>query len=130
MLIGARKVMLVALCAVAMSFSKNDTLYVKSSVGLSSVVGVWNGAKKKAPGPVVIWFHGGMTSSNCEKGLTAGRDLSEWLPNYTVVSVSACRQNHWLTSTAMEWVDAALDSIGGRQGAEVREVSMVGISDG
>lgn len=100
-----------------------------------SPVGVWNlrqGSLGKGEDrrPVAVWFHGGMTSGNCAKGLVAGGDLGEMLPGYIVVSASACRQDHWVTPVAMGWVDAALDSIAGRRGYPVDHVYLVGISDG
>ncbi len=70
-----------------------------------------------------------MTSGNCEKGFVAGRDIHE-MTGYTSVSVSACRNNHWLTQNAVEWVDAALDSVGRMRKSPVSEVFLVGISDG
>lgn len=96
---------------------------------LPSDVGLWWG-KDKAKSPVAIWFHGGMTSGNCQKGLVAGDDLAKLVPNYTVVSVSACRNSHWVTPAASQWVDAALDSIAKRRNVSVDSVYLVGISDG
>lgn len=105
-----------------------DSLVVKSSAGLESPVGLWKNKNNSAP--VAVWFHGGMTSGNCKKGLVAGDDLAGLLPEYTVISVSACRDRHWVTPTAVEWVDAALDSVATRRKNPVDEVYLLGVSDG
>ena len=105
-----------------------DTLFVNSATG------VWWPEKKSlvqtAKSDVVVWFHGGMTSGNCQKGLVAGDDFAKIFPNVIVVSVSACRDKHWATGTMMAAVDAALDSVAARRGSPVGEVSLVGVSDG
>ena len=128
------------------SFASQDTLSV-SARGVKSVVGVWWPAKAKTPAKssvknkaklsaqtvkseVVVWFHGGMTSGNCEKGLVAGDDFSKLYPDVIVVSASACRNDHWATGSMMAVIDAALDSIAVRRNAPVEEVSLVGVSDG
>lgn len=105
-----------------------DTLEVKSFDGSTSAVGFWKNGKKNAP--VAVWFHGGMTSGNCQKGLVAGDDLSSLLPDYWVISVSACRDRHWVTPAAVQWVDAALDSIASRGHNPVEKVYLLGVSDG
>jgi len=46
------------------------------------------------------------------------------------VSVSACRENHWVTKGIIDAVDAALDSVAARRKSPVEKVSLVGISDG
>lgn len=79
---------------------------------------------------VAVWFHGGMTSGNCEKGLVAGNDLAALLPDFTVISVSACKESHWVTPIAVEWVDAALDSVAARRKVPVDIVYLIGVSDG
>lgn len=79
---------------------------------------------------MAVWFHGGMSSGNCEKGLVAGNDLSELLPHYTVISASACRENHWVTPAATEWIDTALDSVAARRKQPVDTVYLIGVSDG
>lgn len=85
---------------------------------------------RSAKSSVVVWFHGGMGSSNCEKGLIAGSDFSSLYPDKIVVSVSACRENHWVTKGMMDAVDAALDSVAALRKSPVEKVSLVGISDG
>lgn len=125
------KVIALVLFAVVFGFcGDNFTRYKVFSIRsqIESNAGVWWGSDNK--GPVTIWFHGGMTSNNCEKGLVAGRDISEMVPKYTTVSVSACRNNHWVTNTAVEWVDAALDSVAVHRNAPVDSVILIGISDG
>lgn len=126
------KVILLVLFAVATSFCGETftRLNVVSAAprSVDGNAGVWWGSNDK--GPVNVWFHGGMTSSDCEKGQIAGRDFYQMLPQYTTVSVSACKNNHWVTRNAIEWVDAALDSIAARRGSPVDTVNLVGISDG
>lgn len=94
--------------------------------------GIWWPSKKVArkDAPVVVWFHGGMSSGNCQKGLVAGGDLSSMAPGYIVVSASACRQDHWVVPTTIALVDEVLDSVAQRRGQIISEVSLVGISDG
>lgn len=94
-----------------------------------SPAGIW-WPKKIKKASVVVWFHGGMSSGNCAKGLVAGADFAELYPEKIVVSVSACRENHWVTKAAINAVDAALDSVAVRRGAPVERVSLVGVSDG
>lgn len=79
---------------------------------------------------VVVWFHGGMGSSNCAKGLVAGASFADLYPKNIVVSVSACRENHWVTKGMIDAVDAALDSVASRRKSPVEKVSLVGVSDG
>ena len=105
-------------------------------------VGIWwpeydSKAKVKASFPghaakkdVVVWFHGGMTSGNCQKGLVAGEAFSNIFPDVVVLSASACKENHWATEVMVSAVDAALDSIARRRRGFVEEVSLVGVSDG
>ena len=94
-----------------------------------SPAGIW-WPKKIKKASVVVWFHGGMSSSNCAKGLVAGADFAELYPEKIVVSISACRENHWVTKAAINAVDAALDSVAAKRGAPVERVSLVGVSDG
>lgn len=86
--------------------------------------------EKASQSPVVVWFHGGMGSSNCAKGLEAGASFAELYSGKIVVSVSACRENHWVTKGVIDAVDAALDSVAARRKSPVEKVSLVGISDG
>ena len=71
-----------------------------------------------------------MTSGNCQKGLVAGSDLSKMLPSYTVISASACKQDHWVEPTTIQAVDESLDALAKRQNKSIDTVSLVGISDG
>ena len=130
------------------SFASQDSLSV-SVQGVKSAVGVWWPVPSKAKTPakvpakakakqavqfaksdVVVWFHGGMTSGNCEKGLVAGDDFSKLFPNVIVVSASACRDKHWATGVMVAAVDAAIDSVAARRGSPVDTISLVGVSDG
>ena len=147
------------LLANALAFAASDSLSVPvGTSGLQSPTGIWwpdhpspstklQKAKKSpkekklqsvradvwadaASSPVVVWFHGGMSSSNCAKGLVAGADFAELYPGKITVSVSACRENHWVTKGMIDVVDAALDSVAARRKSPVEKVSLVGISDG
>ena len=123
-----------------------DTLSVPvGTSGVQSLTGIWwpksatakksskvkkSEKVKRESAPVVLWFHGGMGSGNCAKGLVAGADFAELYPEKIVVSVSACRENHWVTKGMMDAVDAALDSVAARRKTPVGRVSLVGVSDG
>ena len=122
-----RSVLLVA-CICSWAWGAKDTLSINVS-GVKSAVGVW-WPKSSADAPVFVWFHGGMTSGNCEKGLVAGDDLSKLYPSAIVVSASACRENHWATASMVAVVDRALDSVAAIRKSPVKSVSLVGISDG
>lgn len=134
--------LVVGLAASCWGSSAEDTLNVVaygSASGMSApkkgLVGVWNlksNGQNKGDDhrSVAVWFHGGMTSGNCEKGLVAGGDMAELLPGFIVMSASACKQDHWVTPVAVGWVDAALDSIAGRRGYPIDNIYLVGISDG
>lgn len=126
-------------CAGAWAASFPDSLKVTfvdrgNNQLLRNVVGVWWPALPKLPkaakSDVVVWFHGGMTSGNCEKGLVAGADFSKLFPDVVVVSASACRETHWVTDAMVSAVDAALDSVARKRNANVGKVSLVGVSDG
>lgn len=130
---------LMACCVGAWAAVFSDSLkvsYVDSgrNLLLRNVAGVWWPAQPKSPkaakSGVVVWFHGGMTSGNCEKGLVAGDDFSKLFPDVIVVSASACRESHWVTDAMVSAVDAALDSVARKRNAIVGEVSLVGVSDG
>ena len=138
------------LLAVLLAFSlasaaHPDSLTVRSvdpekKVFVSSATGVWWPVQPKsskasfphhaAKSRVVVWFHGGMTSGNCQKGFVAGEGFSKLFPDVVVVSVSACRDRHWVTGAMVAAVDAALDSVAKRRVSFVDEVSLVGVSDG
>lgn len=132
-------------CASAWAGGRPDSLTVvsvdqESKTLVKSATGVWwpvqpksskvNFPRHAAKSGVVVWFHGGMTSSNCEKGLVAGDDFAKLFPDIIVVSASACRDRHWATKAMVAAVDAALDSVAARRGSPVDAVSLVGVSDG
>lgn len=104
-----------------------DTVYIP--VGMErSAVGVWTPSKKSDH--VVVWFHGGMSSRNCEKGLVAGGDISLIEKKAWVISASACGNRHWVTPQMVKAVDDAIDSLITNKRISVKKVSLVGISDG
>ena len=133
----------VLLFASSLAFAAPDSLVIdvhSAKASFQSPTGIWwpksvgksarKSSAKRANAPVVVWFHGGMGSANCAKGLVAGTDFAELYPEKIVVSVSACRENHWVTPAAINAVDAALDSIAARRKSPVERVSLVGVSDG
>ena len=130
------KILLGALLAFSLALAANpDSLTVRSidtekKVFVSSATGVWWPAQPGSSKHVVVWFHGGMTSNNCQKGFVAGEGFSKIFPDVVVVSTSACRDKHWVTGTMVAAVDAALDSVAKRRASFVEEVSLVGVSDG
>lgn len=115
--------------AICLGGTVKDSVLVRSRNGIESVAGIWTEGSASTS-PVVVWFHGGMSSGNCQKGLVAGDDLARMLPNFTVVSPSACRQNHWVSADAVDWVDAVLDSVAARRRSPVDTVYLIGVSDG
>jgi len=124
------KTLLAVLLTFSLGFAGNpDSLFVPKSA-----VGVWwpeaKSPRQAAKADVVVWFHGGMASGNCQKGFVAGEGFSKLFPDVIVVSASACKENHWATEGMMTAVDAALDSLALRRKAPVETVSLVGISDG
>ena len=111
--------------------SLNDSIVVSvQGSPVQSQTGIWWPKSGAAKAPVVVWFHGGMSSGNCTKGLVAGNDFAKLYPGKIVVSASACRENHWVTKTMIDAVDAALDSVAARRKSPVERVSLVGVSDG
>ena len=139
-----QSILILLLAVFCFAAPPSDTLFVKLqqkpldgpvlfSAWANSIdmpVGVWRLPNGKSNKGTILWFHGGMTSGNCQKGLVAGSDLANILPQYTVVSASACKQNHWVEPTTIEAVDDALDSLAKRQKKDIAEISLVGISDG
>ena len=109
---------------------KGSIMFPVTSPTSDMPVGVWRHINKKATAGTIVWFHGGMTSNNCQKGLVAGGALSKMMPDYTVVSASACKQSHWVEPTTIEALDDALDSLAKRQKKDIPEISLVGVSDG
>ena len=93
---------------------KGSVMFPVTSPTSDMPVGVWRRINKKATTGTIVWFHGGMTSNNCQKGLVAGGSLANMLPDYTVVSASACKQSHWVEPTTIEAVDEALDNLAKR----------------
>ena len=139
-----QSILVLLLASFCLAAPPSDTLFVKRppkpingpilfSAGSNSSdmpVGVWRQINGKATKGTIVWFHGGMTSSNCQKGLVAGGDLSKMLPQYTIVSASACKQNHWADPSTIQAVDESLDALAARQKKSIDEISLVGISDG
>jgi hypothetical protein len=134
----------ILLCLVSLSFAAKadsksnaksftaDSLLI--SVGtFTSPSAVWHKGAPKHP-QVYVWFHGGMQSSKCAKGYEAGGMLVPFLEKSKkeniVVSVSACKENHWLTPVVLKTVDAMLDSVQARYQIQIDTVSLVGVSDG
>jgi hypothetical protein len=115
----------------ARSGTAEDTLRV-SAGGIYSVTGVWHRGAPESP-KVFIWFHGGMQSANCQKGLVAGNALDTLASSdasAVVVSASACGEHHWLSQEMLRIPDAALDSLERRWNVKISSVALVGVSDG
>lgn len=107
----------------------NDTLTISVN-GYSTSAGAWHSQKIKKDAPVVIWFHGGMRSSRCAKGLEAGAMYFELDSTAIVISPSACLENDWLNMAVLETVDRQLDLLEKRIGLKISNVNLVGVSDG
>lgn len=108
-----------------------DTLRIPAGRFVSPTA-VWHQGIPQKP-KVIIWFHGGMQTTRCDKGLVAGTSLATlaaFNPSIVVVSPSACESFHWLSKEALEVTDAILDSLEFRWKVKVTEVALVGISDG
>lgn len=122
----------------AFVFARGEKPFVSDSVTVrvgdfESPSAVWHREKVKRP-QVFVWFHGGMQSSKCAKGYEAGAALVPFLSEASkegvVLSVSACRDNHWLSSGPLLAVDRMLDSVEARLGLKIDTVSLAGVSDG
>lgn len=115
-------------CGAWVSATERDFISIQEK-GDSLVAGIFSkDSNKKAP--VVIWFHGGMGSSRCNKGKEAGEGFLEFAPKALVVSPSACKKEHWLSEKALHRVDSILDITEKRRGIVIDSVSLVGVSDG
>ena len=71
------------LLASALAFAAPDSLLIDvrgAGSSFQSPAGIW-WPKKIKKASVVVWFHGGMSSGNCAKGLVAGADFAELYPN-------------------------------------------------
>ena len=90
--------------------------------------------KKVRQPKVYVWFHGGMQSAKCAKGYEAANALVPFLEKSKseaiAISVSACKENHWLSNNALLAVDKMLDSVEMRFHIRIDSVSLVGVSDG
>ncbi|OIP52997.1 MAG: hypothetical protein AUK31_02320 [Fibrobacteres bacterium CG2_30_45_31] len=108
-----------------------DTLRIPAGRFVSPTA-VWHQGIPQKP-KVIIWFHGGMQSTHCDKGLVGGTSLATLAafdPSMVVVSPSACESFHWLSGEVLQVMDAVLDSLEMRWKVKVTEVSLVGVSDG
>lgn len=132
------KIFAFALCFVTLAFAARPAPFTADSLQISvgrftSPSAVWHRGVPKHP-QVYVWFHGGMQSSKCAKGYEAGGMFVPILEKSSkeniVVSVSACKENHWLTQSTLKAVDVMLDSVAARFQIPVDTVSLVGISDG
>jgi len=86
----------------------------------------------KAPVGVLIWLHGAMSSSRCDKGLQAGSAVLPWIAarRVIIVSPSACEKRHWFSPQGIEAIDALLDSVSKRYTLDTNRIEIVGVSDG
>lgn len=79
----------------------------------------------------VVWFHGGMNSSNPAKGLSAWIPLSQnWHPksNTLLISCSAWGERNWLDPRTVQSVDRAIEHV--RASKKLSRIRLIGISDG
>jgi hypothetical protein len=91
--------------------------------------GVFKSPSEKAA--VLVWFHGGMSSNRCDKGLIAGKDFFELTKkNVTVISPSACLNNHWVSPDAIPRIDNTLDSLERVFKKNIDTLFLAGVSDG
>lgn len=96
---------------------------------LSLPTGVFKSPAEKST--VLIWFHGGMSSNRCDKGLIAGRDFFELTKKkVTVISPSACLNNHWVSPHAIPRIDNTLDSLEKVLQKKIDTLYLAGVSDG
>lgn len=118
---------LIFLLAVSAAFALEN--FSVNVGGFESPVGVWAPAARE-DSPIVVWFHGGMTSSKCAKGLEAGEGFSKFAPHAVVASPSACGRQVWPSEFGVKVTDALLDTLERRLGRRIAEVNLVGVSDG
>lgn len=114
------------------AFATQDSIVLFED-GFKSLAGVWSTSSHKQKSPsVIIWFHGGMQSPNCQKGLIAGKGLFEHLndSNIIIASPSACQNNHWLSPSLTSITDKLIDSLEGHFKFSIQEVHLAGVSDG
>lgn len=125
-------------CLSAFALSAEPRHFIADSIQInvgnfSSPSAVWRLPNPENP-QVFVWFHGGMQSAKCAKGYEAGAALVPFLENLSknvaVASVSACRENHWLSPAPLKAVDGMLDSLEVRWNLKIDTVSLVGVSDG
>lgn len=114
--------------------AKNDSILIIENQ-FKSPAGVWSSEPKLKQArvrSVVIWFHGGMQSTNCKKGVVAGRGLYELLNDSTVIvaSPSACQNSHWISPELILITDKLIDSLESRFKMPIQEIDLAGISDG
>lgn len=120
---------LFAIFGIALAVPPSDTI-VTNANGLRGFAGIWNPQKISRTTPITIWFHGGMTSGRCNKGLEAGNGYFELAKNHIVVSPSACMSNHWLDGEVLKSVDLLLDSLEKTLKRKIEKINLVGVSDG
>lgn len=132
------KVLACLLLAAVLARSAESVPFVADSMRIvlgsfESPAAVWHPQKVVHP-RLLVWFHGGMQGKKCDKGLEAGAALVPFLERLSresaVLSVSACRENHWLSGAPLAAVDRMLDSLEARWKLKIDTVSLVGVSDG
>lgn len=116
------------------AFANNDSLLLVENQ-FSSPAGIWfseSKLKQANSRPFVIWFHGGMQSANCKKGIVAGQGFYELLKDSTVIvaSPSACHNSHWFSPELIKITDKLIDSLEVRFKRPIQEIDLAGVSDG
>jgi len=110
-----------------------DSVFVKAG-SIQSASGIWIPklkSHKVKPG-LILWFHGGMQSGNCTKGLQAGKALFPWIAgrDMVVASASVCRDQHWLTPGGLDAIESLIDSVRKHVLIDTNRIELVGVSDG
>ena len=82
--------------------------------------------------PLILWLHGGMRSQKTTKGWEADRFLPPLLKpgSYYVCSPSAYAGADWLTPAGIAHIDALLDYMERHYPVRMKELILVGVSDG
>ncbi len=81
---------------------------------------------------LIIWLHGGMRSSNHEKGAEAHRAILPFIDanKYYLASPSAFGGQDWLTPQGLAHIDTLIHYMLGHYPIDPADINMVGVSDG
>lgn len=96
--------------------------------GSACLIQSWQQNPQQPFRDLVLWFHGGMSSSLTQKGLSASLALSQiWQPahNTVLISCSAWNQRNWLHPQTIHSLDLCLD-----RHLKTAKLHLIGVSDG